>query len=112
MFDDKRFQQHVNILFVKPVDDPVGRTLHAAVGVSGEAGEVLDMVKKTWIYGKPLDRAKLVEEMGDILFYYFGLMQEHGLTLDEIAEANYTKLATRYPNGYTDAAAIARADVA
>lgn len=112
MFDDKRFQQHVNTLFVKPVDDDIGKTLHAAVGISGEAGEVLDMIKKTWIYGKPLDREKLVEEMGDILFYYFALMAQHGITLEEIADVNYIKLAARYPRGYTDAAAIARADVA
>jgi NTP pyrophosphatase (non-canonical NTP hydrolase) len=110
MFDDKRFQQHVNTLFVKP-DDTIGRTVHAAVGISGEAGEVLDMIKKSWIYGKDLDRTKLVLEMGDILFYYFALMAQHGITLDEIAEANYAKLAARYPQGYTDAAAIARADL-
>lgn len=109
-FDAQVFSQHVDMLFVKP-DDTVGRTLHAAVGMSGESGEVLDIVKKTWIYGKPLDRQKLVEEMGDVLFYYVALLNTQDITLKEIADANIAKLRARYPEGYTDAAAIARVDV-
>lgn len=40
--------------------------LHMAVGVSGEAGELLDAIKKATIYNKPLDVENMIEELGDI----------------------------------------------
>jgi len=107
----EEFQEHVSRLFVKPTDT-IGRTLHAAVGIAGEAGEVLDAVKKTWIYGKPLDRDNLLEESGDLLFYISALLTENGFTLEDAMHHNITKLAKRYPEGYTDSASIERADKA
>ena len=85
--------------------------LHMAVGVSGEAGELLDAVKKHAIYQKQLDFDNIREEAGDILFYLTGLLNELGLTLNECIEANVEKLSKRYPEKrYTNEAAIARAD--
>jgi len=85
--------------------------LHMAVGVSGEAGELLDAVKKHAIYQKQLDFDNVREEAGDILFYLTGLLNELGLTLNECIEANVEKLSKRYPqHQYTNEAAIARAD--
>jgi NTP pyrophosphatase (non-canonical NTP hydrolase) len=85
--------------------------LHMAVGVSGEAGELLDAVKKHAIYQKPLDFDNVREEAGDILFYLTGLLNELGLTINECMEANVEKLSKRYPEKrYTNEAAIARAD--
>lgn len=85
--------------------------LHMAVGISGEAGELLDAVKRAVIYRKPLDRENVIEEIGDLLFYITGLCQGYGITIDECKEANIQKLSVRY-NGlkYSDNAAIARAD--
>ncbi len=85
--------------------------LHMAVGVSGEAGELLDAVKKAAIYVKPIDRANVVEELGDLEFYMEGLRQGLGITREETLEANIAKLSVRY-NGlkYTNEAAQARAD--
>lgn len=86
--------------------------LHMAVGISGEAGELLDAIKKHVIYGKPLDRENVVEELGDIEFYIEGLRQALDITRDETIEANIEKLWNgRYKAGaYSDAAAIGRAD--
>ncbi len=67
-FDEQKFHAHVRRLFIKP-SDTLGRALHAAVGVSGEAGELLDAIKKTWIYEEPLDLENIIEECGDSLFY-------------------------------------------
>jgi len=85
--------------------------LHMAVGVSGEAGELLDAVKKAAIYVKPIDRANVVEELGDLEFYMEGLRQGLGITREETLVANIVKLSVRY-NGlkYTNEAAQARAD--
>lgn len=85
--------------------------LHHAVGVSGEAGELIDAVKKLTIYNKPLDRANVVEELGDLKFYIQGIMNSLQITDEEVEEGNRTKLAERYKGlNYSDAAAQARAD--
>lgn len=84
--------------------------LHMAVGVSGEAGELLDCVKKYAIYNKPLDRENAVEELGDIMFYMEGLMQALDITQEECIVHNMKKLGVRYKDGYSDQAAQERAD--
>ena len=91
--------------------------LHMAVGVAGEAGELLDAAKKCVMYNKPLDRENVIEELGDIEFYMEGLRQELGITRIETLEANRAKLLTsdkaRYKLGkYTDQQAQDRADKA
>lgn len=84
--------------------------LHAAVGISTEAGEVLDIIKKTWAFNKPMDRLKLQHEMGDLLFYMQFMCNVMELSLDELADSNMSKLKKRYPEGYTDKAAQERLD--
>ena len=85
--------------------------IHAILGICGESGELLDAVKKHVIYGKPLDRENLIEELGDIEFYMQHLRAISGVTRDETLAANMAKLAKRYPDyEYTDAKAKERAD--
>lgn len=86
--------------------------LHAAVGVGGEAGELLDAVKRHVIYGKDLDRDNVVEELGDLEFYMEQTRQRLGITREETIAANHTKLQKRYDGKYSDQKAIARADKA
>lgn len=83
---------------------------HAATGVSTEAGELLDAAKKHVIYGKPLDRPNVIEELGDIEFYMESLRQGLGISREEVLAHNVAKLSVRYGGGYSDAAARARAD--
>jgi len=73
--------------------------LHMAVGVSGEAGELLDAVKKSAIYGKPLDHKNMVEELGDLEFYMSRIRQIIGVSRNEVLEKNYEKLSKRYSEG-------------
>lgn len=91
---------------------PLGADLwHAATGVSGEAGELLDAVKKHVVYNKPLDRENVVEELGDLRFYMQAVMNNLALTEEEILEHNRSKLGKRYAAGrYTDQQAQDRAD--
>jgi len=85
--------------------------IHMAIGVSGEAGELLDAVKKVVIYRKPIDRENVVEELGDLEFYMEGLRQQLNITRDETLLANQAKLAKRYEGlKYSDQSAISRAD--
>ncbi len=85
--------------------------LHAAVGVSGEAGELLDAVKKVAVYNKPVDRENIVEELGDLEFYMEQIRQRLGVTREETLAANIRKLSVRYAGlQYSDRAAQDRAD--
>jgi len=87
--------------------------VHAAFGMAGEAGEVVDLIKKSMYYGKPLDLVKVKEEAGDLLWYIAApLCRALGCSLEELAAYNVAKLRKRYPEKYTDGAAIARVDVA
>jgi NTP pyrophosphatase (non-canonical NTP hydrolase) len=85
--------------------------LHMAIGVSGEAGELIDAIKKYVIYNKDVDRVNVVEEMGDIEFYMEGLRASLGITREETITANMVKLGKRYSGGtYSDLDAQVRAD--
>lgn len=87
--------------------------LHMAIGISGEAGELLDAVKKTVIYRKPLDRDNVIEELGDLEFYMEGIRQGYNITRDETLQANINKLSERYKGlNYSDKQAQDRADKA
>lgn len=104
----KRFTDHVAILFKQ--EDPKSMFYHAALGICGEAGELADAVKKHVAYGKALDTDNVLEESGDLLFYAVQLLTMSGHTLEEAMEHNIKKLKDRYPQGYSDQAALARAD--
>jgi NTP pyrophosphatase (non-canonical NTP hydrolase) len=93
----------------------MAHVLHMAIGISGEAGELLDAVKKAAIYCKPIDRENVIEELGDLEFYMEGLRQGFGITREEVLTTNIYKLAlgpkARYKGGkYSDKAAQDRAD--
>jgi NTP pyrophosphatase (non-canonical NTP hydrolase) len=87
--------------------------IHMAIGISGEAGELLDAIKKRAVYRKELDRENVIEELGDIEFYLEGLRQGLDITRDQCLEANIAKLGKRYEGlKYSDSAAQHRADKA
>lgn len=91
--------------------DAQAHMLHMALGVAGEAGEIVDAVKKAAIYQKPLDLQNVKEEIGDVLFYLQGLCNATGLTLDQCMTDNVEKLSKRYHSGaYSDQQAQERAD--
>ena len=84
--------------------------MHMCLGLAGEAGEVVDVVKKHTMYNKALDRGALVEELGDLEFYLEGLRQTFDISRREVLEVNINKLTKRYGDKYSNAAAIDRAD--
>ena len=85
--------------------------LHAAVGVAGEAGELLDAIKKHAIYGKPLDLDNVVEELGDIEFYMNEIRRHTLIKREYTLSMNIEKLRSRYGSGkYSNSQALARED--
>lgn len=95
---------------IDSLDPFKAHALHMAVGVAGEAGELLDAIKKHVIYNKPIDIENVIEELGDLEFYMEGLRQVFEITREQTIEANIAKLGIRYQNGYSDKAAQERAD--
>ena len=87
--------------------------IHMIMGVCGEAGELLDAIKKAVIYRKELDLEHVIEEMGDIEFYLEGLRQDLRISRGQVLEQNIVKLRQRYSGGsYSNQAAKERADKA
>lgn len=86
------------------------RLSNVALGISGESGEVADMIKKSVHHKHPLDTQEFIKELGDILYYVSVGAHELGYTLQEIAEININKLAKRYPEGFSVEASINRVD--
>ena len=85
---------------ITPNQDNEERKLNAALGLAGEAGEVVELIKKARFHGKPYDRATMCRELGDVLWYLNQMAFAHDLTLGEIADANVAKLCARYPDGF------------
>lgn len=77
----------------------------AGLGIAGEAGEVADEIKKVLHHNKPLNRDKLVKEMGDVYWYLEYLCAVLGITREEVWQANIDKLRSRYPAGFSTEAA-------
>ena len=71
------------------------------LGLAGEAGEVCDLLKKHYAIGAPLDRTKLIKELGDVLWYLAELGHAFNFTLDEIASVNLEKLAARHGESFS-----------
>ena len=84
--------------------------LHAALGLTGEAGEFADCIKKHWVYGQPLDKANAAEEIGDILWYCALACNALDVQLADVAAMNIEKLRKRYPARYQHDMAAFRAD--
>jgi NTP pyrophosphatase (non-canonical NTP hydrolase) len=81
------------------------------MGICGEAGELLDAIKKYTIYRGKLDRENVVEELGDLEFYMAGLRHHLGITRERCLRHNMDKLNVRYDVGtFTNEHATIRKD--
>ena len=95
---------------LSPAQTPDARLANAALGLTGEAGEVAEHVKKHLFHATPLDRDAVVKELGDCLWYVAALAGVVGASLDEIGERNIEKLRRRYPDGFSHAASRDRVE--
>ena len=76
------------------------QTINGALGITGEAGEFADLIKKEIFHGEVFDPAKKLKELGDVMYYLTICAYRAGYTLEEVAVANNKKLAARYPDGF------------
>jgi len=86
-------------------DVDVPRLLTAALGMSAEAGEFTEVVKKIFLQGKPYNEESVFHmkrELGDILWYIAQACMALDTNFNDIMEMNYEKLSARYPEGAFD----------
>lgn len=79
------------------------RILQGVMGLAGESGECVDLVKKFIFQGHSLDSEHLMKELGDVAWYLALTADAIGCTLEEVLEANVKKLEDRYPDGRFEA---------
>ena len=84
------------------------RLLHGIIGVSTEAGELLDIIKKALFYGKPIDLINVKEECGDLLWYISLIIKAVDGDYESIMSTNIKKLQTRYPEKFNTEKALNR----
>ncbi len=81
-------------------DDKNMLLLMGVMGMCGESGEAIDLVKKALFQGHELDERHLALELGDVAYYVAVAAHAIGYTFEEVLQMNMEKLRKRYPNGF------------
>ena len=84
--------------------------INSVMGLCGESGEAIDIVKKWLAQGHELDRDKLAKELGDICWYLAETATALDLSLEEIMISNIEKLKRRYPEGFDASRSVNRTE--
>ncbi|APC85508.1 nucleoside triphosphate pyrophosphohydrolase family protein [Clostridium botulinum] len=79
--------------------DNIDQLINGVMGLTGESGEVIDIVKKFMYQGHQLDEDKIINELGDTLWYINLIANSINMSLEDIAKYNIEKLEKRYPKG-------------
>ena len=95
----KRLEAVIEVSKKNPNID-AGGILNACLGLCGEAGETLDLVKHWIFHETPLNLDHLKKEIGDTMWYVALLCESFGFNMDEIMQINIDKLKNRYPDGF------------
>ena len=74
--------------------------INGVMGLCGESGEAIDIVKKHLAQGHPLDREGLIKELGDVAWYLAETAYALDVSLEEVFQRNIDKLKARYPEGF------------
>lgn len=92
----------------KKYNSAINRLLNGVMGLNGESGEAIDLVKKAIFQGHELKKDDFVEELGDVLWYITLCCQTIDVSLEEVANANILKFVKRYPEGFSEKASVER----
>lgn len=84
--------------------------VNGVMGLNGESGEVIDLVKKHLFQGHDLDKEILVKELGDVAWYLAECSYALDVELEEVFSKNLEKLKKRYPNGFEEEKSMKRKD--
>ena len=93
---------------LNPALDKKDVLINGVMGLCGESGEAIDIVKKWLAQGHDLDKEKLAKELGDIAWYLAETAYALDIPLEDILQANIEKLSKRYPEGFATERSIFR----
>ena len=82
--------------------------INGVMGLCGESGEAIDIVKKHLAQGHELDREKLIKELGDIAWYLAETAYALEVSLEDVLQNNVDKLKKRYPEGFSQSRSVCR----
>ena len=102
--------QKLAMVTLNPALDRKDVLINGVMGLCGESGEAIDIVKKHLHQGHALDREKLIKELGDIAWYLAETAFALDVDLDEVFEGNIAKLKARYPEGFDTQRSVHRTD--
>ncbi len=97
---DMEFLKSQNLVNEEYADTDIGGVFNSCLGLSGEVGELNDMIKKWVFHEKDLDIEHAKKEVGDILWYIAMFCESFGWDMGEIMRMNIDKLIARYPDGF------------
>ena len=100
--------QQLALRTLNPELDDRDVLINGVMGLCGESGEAIDIVKKHLAQGHELDREKLAKELGDIAWYLAETAYAIGYPLEDILQMNIEKLRERYPEGFNTERSVNR----
>ncbi|MCQ2554708.1 MAG: nucleoside triphosphate pyrophosphohydrolase family protein [Clostridia bacterium] len=105
---DANTYQELALRTLNPEIEKKDILLNGVMGLSGEAGETIDIVKKHLFHGHELDREKILLELGDIAWYLAETAYALDTDLSTVLSMNIDKLMKRYPEGFSEERSINR----
>ena len=100
--------QQLAMTTLNPALDKKDVLINGVMGLCGEAGEAIDIVKKHLAQGHDLDREKLIKELGDVAWYLAETAYALDIPLEEVLQRNIDKLKARYPEGFDTKRSVER----
>lgn len=102
--------QRLAMTTLNPALDRRDVLINGVMGLCGEAGEAIDIVKKHLAQGHELDREKLIKELGDVAWYLAETAYALDVPLEDVLQRNIDKLRARYPEGFDTKRSVERGE--
>lgn len=102
--------QELAMRTVNPDLDKNQMLINSVMGLCGESGEAIDIVKKWYAHGHELDKEHFKKELGDIAWYLAEAATALDIKLEDVLAANIEKLKKRYPEGFQTQKSVERAE--
>lgn len=93
---------------LNPALDKKDVLINSVMGLCGESGEAIDIVKKWLMQGHELDKEHLIKELGDVAWYLAEAATALDVPLETVLQGNLDKLRQRFPNGFSTEASVHR----
>ena len=102
--------QELAMTTLNPELDKKDVLINGVMGLCGESGEVIDIVKKHLAQGHELDKEKIIKELGDVAWYMAEIATVLDVELEDVLVQNIEKLKKRYPEGFSTEKSVHRAE--